>query len=90
MWRVFETTAAAKVIAALPRVELEKYQIWLQIVRLQGPQGLRAVKSFHDEKLSGDRKHQRSSRLSIKWRVIYTVESATVTVTVEEVTPHKY
>jgi proteic killer suppression protein len=90
MWVVVETKAAEKAIGTLQKAEKETYQIWLQIVRLQGPLGLRAIKGFHDEKLEGPLKHLRSSRLSKQWRVIYSVEKETVTVKVERVTPHDY
>lgn len=68
----------------------EKYTFWLAIVSESGPQGLRSVKSFHDEQLGGRLRHLRSSRLSLQWRVIYSVSKTTVTVYVEQVTPHVY
>jgi antitoxin HigA-1 len=40
---------------ALPPHVAGKYTTWIAIVREQGPEGLRAVKGFHDEKLGGDR-----------------------------------
>lgn len=79
-----------KAIDALPPAVAEKYQFWSSIVRLSGPQGLRAIKGFHDEKLGGKLAHLRSSRLSLSWRIIYRVAADVVTVTVERVTHHKY
>ena len=90
MWTVVEEKAAAKSIDKLPPQAAEKYAFWLDVVRQSGPQGLRAFKGFHDEKLSGKMAHLRSSRLSLQWRVIYSVQASTVTVTVEQVTPHTY
>jgi mRNA-degrading endonuclease YafQ of YafQ-DinJ toxin-antitoxin module len=55
-----------------------------------GPQGLRAIKGFHDEALKGQLAGLRSSRLGLQWRVIYSVQSNQVRVNVERVTPHKY
>ena len=55
-----------------------------------GPEKLKEFSGFHDEKLKGERKGQRSSRLSEQYRVIYTVERDIVTVLVMEITPHKY
>jgi hypothetical protein len=72
----------------LPRHIVEKYEVWCAIVRQSGPRGLREIKSFHDEKLSGKLASRRSSRLSEQWRVLYQVEAETVTVYVERVTPH--
>ncbi|MGH7284864.1 MAG: type II toxin-antitoxin system mRNA interferase toxin, RelE/StbE family [Polyangiaceae bacterium] len=90
MWAVMVTKGAAKEIRKLPAIELEKYTLWLNIVRNDGPQGLREIKSFHDEKLHGEWAGHRSSRLSLKWRLIYRVEESTVMAFIEEVTPHKY
>jgi addiction module RelE/StbE family toxin len=90
MWEVFETNAARKALKKAPQEILKLYTAWLQIVRLQGPQGLRNIKGFHDEALTGNLKGLRSSRLGIKWRVIYSVDQQNVTVDVEDVTPHVY
>ena len=40
--------------------------------------------------LKSERKSQRSSRLSLQYRVIYSVEQEVVTVYVLEITPHYY
>ena len=57
---------------------------------LSGPQGLRAIKGFRDEALSGDWKGYRSSRLNEQWRVIYQVVADALLVQVVRVTPHDY
>ena len=90
MWAIVESHAAAKTLDSLPRQVAEKYALWMAIVRQSGPRGLREMKSFHDEKLSGRLRNLRSSRLNQQWRVIYRVESEIVTVYVERVTPHDY
>ena len=90
MWTIREARDAAKAIDKLPPQVAEKYAFWCAIVRQSGPHGLRALKSLHDEKLSGKLAHLRSSRLSQQWRVIYRVEADVVTVHVERVTPHDY
>jgi plasmid maintenance system killer protein len=90
MWTVVEERSAVKAIDKLPTDAAEKYAIWLAVVRQSGPQGLRAMKSFHDEKLSGKLQHLRASRLNLKWRVLYSVEGNVLTVTVEDITPHVY
>ncbi len=90
MWAVVEEKAATKAIDKLPPQAAEKYAFWLAVVRQSGPQGLRAIKGFHDEKLGGKMAHLRSSRLSLQWRIVYSVQADTVTVTVEQVTPHVY
>jgi hypothetical protein len=90
MWSIVEARDAAKVIDKLPRHIAEKYALWCAIVRQSGPPGLRLIKSFHDEKLSGKLAHLRSSRLSGPWRVLYRVRVEVVTVYVERITPHDY
>lgn len=89
-WTIVEERDAVKVIDVLPPQVAGKYTTWLSIVREQGPQGLRAIKGFHDEKLGGELKRHRSSRLNQQWRVIYRVEANVVTVYVERITPHDY
>lgn len=90
MWTVIESTEAIKVLGALPQQVIEKYDVWLGIVKQSGPRGLRAIKGFHDEKLSGKLAGSRSSRLSLQWRVIYHTEADVVTVRVDKITPHVY
>jgi len=90
MWQVLEEHDAVKTIDKLPPPVLRKYEAWRAIVRQQGPHGLRAIKGFHDEKLTGQLARLRASRLNQQWRVIYSVEADTVTVTVERITPHEY
>jgi len=51
---------------------------------------LKEFPGFHDEKLKGKNKGQRSSRLSLKYRVIYTIKRDIVTVFVIEITSHEY
>ena len=51
---------------------------------------LKEFPGFQDEKLQGKRAGQRSSRLSLQYRVIYKVDRKHTTVFVLETTPHKY
>ena len=90
MWEVFEERGAAKVLDDLPPQVAEKYAFWCNVVRQSGPKGLRTLKSFHDEALSGKWAGHRSSRLNLQWRVIYRAEATTVTVFVERITAHHY
>ena len=90
MWRVQEHRDIAKVCRKLPGVVVKKYELWKDIVFRHGPEKLKEFPGFHDEKLKGERAGQRASRLSLQYRVIYTVERDIVTVFVLEITPHKY
>ena len=57
---------------------------------MSGQPGLRQIKGFHDEALSGQWAGHRSSRLGIQWRVIYRVEASEIQVLVVAVTAHDY
>jgi addiction module RelE/StbE family toxin len=57
---------------------------------MSGPSGLRGIKGFRDEALSGDWKGCRSSRLNEQWRVVYQVVTDALLVRVIRVTPHDY
>ena len=80
----------AKQLSALPVEILKRYEKWKDIARISGPSGLRFIKGFHDEALRGDWKGFRSSRLSIKYRLIYKVVENDILVQVVNITPHDY
>ncbi|TWI75317.1 addiction module RelE/StbE family toxin [Desulfobotulus alkaliphilus] len=90
MWNIFEHKSVDKCLASAPVEVLQRYEKWKDIVRISGPQGLRLIRGFHDEALNGNWKGFRSSRLNIKYRVIYKVEKDHLLVQVERVTPHDY
>jgi len=90
MWRILEHRGIAKTCRKLPESVVKKYDLWKNIVFRHGPEKLKEFPGFHDEKLKGNRSGQRSSRLRLQYRVIYTVERDIVTVLVLEITPHNY
>ena len=90
MWHIREHRDIEKACRKLPAPVVKKYELWKNIVFRHGPEKLREFPGFHDESLKGHRAGQRSSRLNIQFRVIYTVEHNTVTVRVLEISPHKY
>ena len=90
MWIIKEHKGIKKICKKLPTLEVKKYELWKDIVFRHGPGKLKGFPGFHDERLKGKREGQRSSRLSLQHRVIYTVEQDIVTVYVLEITPHKY
>lgn len=90
MWRILERYDVPKTCRKLPQAVVKKYEVWKGLVFRHGPDVLRQFPGFHDEKLKGERSGQRSSRLSIKHRVIYEVQRTTVTVYVEEINVHEY
>lgn len=91
MWRIEEHRRVDKQLSgAVPDEILKRYEKWKDIVRLSGPSGLRVIKGFHDEALSGEWKGCCSSRLGLQWRVIYQVVTDVLLIRVIEVTPHDY
>lgn len=90
MWHIQEHKDVGKICGKLPRQIVKKYELWKSIVFRHGPEKLKEFPGFHDEVLKGERKDQRSSRLSLQYRVIYSVERDVVTVYVLEITPHDY
>ncbi|WP_024327725.1 type II toxin-antitoxin system mRNA interferase toxin, RelE/StbE family [Thioalkalivibrio sp. AKL19] len=90
MWNVYEHKRVEKNLAAAPAEVQKRYEKWKDIVTISGPQGLRQIRGFNDEALSGKWKGFRSSRLNLQYRVIYRVEKNKVLIQVEKVTPHDY
>ena len=89
MWQVNEHRDIQKTCRQLPIQVVKKYELWKDIVSRHGPEKLREFPGFRDESLSGERGGQRSSRLNLQYRVIYTVERDVVTVYVLAITPHE-
>lgn len=90
MWVVREHRDIKKICRKLPSSVVKKYELWKDIVYRHGPKKLREFPGFHDEKLRGKQKGKRSSRLSLQYRVIYSIEKKIITVFVLEISPHKY
>jgi len=91
MWRIEEHRRVDKQLSGSVPVEiLKRYEKWKDIAQLSGPPGLRMIKGFHDEALSGEWKGHRSSRLGLQWRVIYQVSPNVLLIQVVQVTPHNY
>jgi toxin HigB-1 len=90
MWRILEHKSIHKICKKIPRQVLKKYELWKSIVFCHGPEKLKEFPGFHDEALKGHRQGERSSRLSLQYRVIYSVEREVVTIYVLEITPHHY
>lgn len=76
--------------ADLPLEILKRYEKWKDIAMLSGPQGLRAIRGFHNEALSGEWKGFRSSRLNEQWRVIYQIVADALLVHVVRMRAHDY
>jgi mRNA-degrading endonuclease RelE of RelBE toxin-antitoxin system len=90
MWNIREHREIPKTIRRLPLWIAKEYETWKDLVYRHGPGILHEFPGYHDEQLKGERKGQRSSRLSRQYRVIYTVDKNIVTIYVLEITPHDY
>jgi toxin HigB-1 len=91
MWQIEEHRRVDKQLSGdVPIEVLKRYEMWKDIAGISGPQGLPAIKGFHDEALSGEWKGHRSSRLGIQWRVIYRVLAKALQIQVVQVTAHDY
>ena len=90
MWEVFEHKRVARQLRKIPTDILKRYEKWKDIVTISGPRGLRMIKGFHDESLSGKWEGHRSSRLNDQFRVFYRIENDRILVEVVSITAHDY
>ncbi len=90
MWKVYEHRRVVRQVRRLPVEILKRYEKWKDIVAISGPPGLRVIRGFNDEALSGEWKGHRSSRLGEQYRVIYRIERDVIRVEVVTITPHDY
>lgn len=90
MWTIYEKKSFLKFLKLIPKHIKKEYELWKRIVELQGIQGVRMIKGYHDEALKGEWKGFRSSRLSIQWRIIYKAETEQLEVYVIDINAHKY
>jgi addiction module RelE/StbE family toxin len=90
MWRIEEHRRVDRQLTGAPLEVLKRYEKWKDIAGISGPPGLRLIKGFHDEALTGQWRGYRSSRLGIQWRVIYRVVGEVLLIEVVSVTAHDY
>jgi len=84
--------SAQKDLRLAPPQVRSKLKVWIASVSRDGLDEVRKIPGFHDEPLKGNRKGQRSIRLSRSYRAIYQVLSDGTLrfVRVEEVSKHGY
>ena len=90
MWEIEERRRVDKQLGAAPQEILKRYEKWKDIAAISGPLGLRQIRGFRDEALTGEWKGHRSSRLSIQYRVIYRMISHEQLFQVVSLTAHDY
>ncbi len=80
-----------KQLEIVPENVYRKYLYWIDLLETIGLREARKYKGFHDERLSGDRKGQRSVRLSRAYRAIYReVGTSYEIIEIIEVNKHEY
>jgi toxin HigB-1 len=89
---VWITKFAEKQLKKLPSHIVAAYYTWVRTVELDGIRATRMLHGYHDEPLKGERKGQRSVRLSKSYRIIYeeTTSGNVVLIGVQEVNKHEY
>ena len=90
MWRIEEHRRVDKQLSATPREVLKRYEKWKDIAMLSGPPGLRLIRGFNDEALSGKWNGYRSSRLGLQYRVFYRTVPDDQLFQVVEINAHDY
>jgi len=93
MIRIVEfAPAVEKQLRKAPKHIVRKLQLWVYDVEKIGLEVVRKIPGYHDEPLKGERKGQRSIRLSRSYRAIYEVRSdhRLEFIRIEEVTKHDY
>jgi len=90
MWQIYEHHSLVGKLSRIPVEVLKRYEKWKDIVAISGPEGLRLIKGFHDESLRGQWERHRSSRLGLKYRLIYRIENDVLYVQVIDIAAHDY
>jgi proteic killer suppression protein len=86
------STKAKKDLKKIPLPIVLKLQAWIDAIGHKGLNEIRRIPGYHDEPLKGKRQGQRSIRLNIAYRAIYTINKEGVIhfVEIEEVNKHEY
>lgn len=87
-----DLSKVAKQLKKVPKDIVFRLMRWVRTIEEFSLSEARKVKGYCDEPLKGLRQGQRSVRLGIKWRAIYSLSETGESniIKVEEVTPHDY
>ena len=90
--KINESKKAQKDLDKAPKEILRSYETWARLIESHGTSVLRKFSGYHDEMLKGEWQGFRSSRLNLKWRVIYQVNQngEIEIVSVARITAHDY
>lgn len=90
MWIVLLNKSSQKAFNKAPKEIQEEFIAWSNLISATGPNSLQSINEYWDHALKGDWAGARSSSLSRKWRVIYSIKEKEVTVLVLQISAHKY
>ncbi len=79
-----------KGLKKLPLHVVIQLQAWIDAVGHYGLGEVKKIPGYHDEPLKGDRKGQRSIRLTRSYRAIYVMKKDICCIEVIEVNKHEY
>jgi proteic killer suppression protein len=87
-----DLSLVSKTLRKVPKHIIKNLQRWAIQVESIGITDTRKIPGYHDEPLKGKRSGQRSVRLSISWRAVYTEKknSELKIIIVEEISKHDY
>jgi proteic killer suppression protein len=90
--RIILSNQVEKNLLRVPKHIVTKLNSWVELVTENGLNYARRIPGYHDEPLKGDRKGQRSIRLSKSCRAIYVIcaDDKVEFVEVREVNKHEY
>ncbi len=82
---------AQKDLKQVPKYIQVLLQDWVDDVEDRGLEEVRRIPGYHDEPLRGERRGQRSIRLTRAWRAIYRIiDDKVIFVYIEEINKHDY
>jgi proteic killer suppression protein len=90
MNQVVINKTAQKQLKKVPAHIEKNFRLWVATVETVGIAETRKISGFHDEPLTGERKGQRSIRLSKSYRAFYVEHDDTIIIEVIEVNKHEY
>ena len=90
--RIWLSKFAERQLKKLPKHSVAAYFTWVKTVELDGLEATRKLPGYHDEALKGERRGQRSVRLSKGYRVIYEImeNGELLLIAVQEINKHDY
>lgn len=92
IYHVVVTKRAQQELMRIPKYVVLKMQLWVDDIEHRGLREVRKIPGYHDEPLKGDRREQRSIRLTKAYRAIYMIGNDGIldVVKVIEVNKHDY